>query len=97
MIEMQTDDTLMLEDNQFAELEKKKLRKAKLTSKKREMLIVFTLIKFIDEMISLIEITSKNSTIRNDKNGYILSLTQFKQFDQIRLINISTLIDLIDS
>ncbi len=94
---MQTDDTLMLEDNQFAELEKKKLRKAKLTSKKREMLIVFTLIKFIDEMISLIEITSKNSTIRNDKNGYILSLTQFKQFDQIRLINISTLIDLIDS
>ncbi len=60
-------------------------------SKTREILTTFISIKFNDEVISLIEITSKN------KNNYSLSLTQSKQFDQIRLINISTSIDLIDS
>jgi hypothetical protein len=53
---MQTDKTLMLRDDRFAELEKKKPKKAKLTSKKREMLIVFILIKFNDEIIDLFEI-----------------------------------------
>jgi hypothetical protein len=74
---MQTDDTLMLKDERFAELEESELKKAKLLFKKREMLITFTLIKFNDEIISLIdfEFTSKNS--------YSLSFIQFKQFDQI--------------
>ncbi len=77
LIEMQTDDTLMLKDERFAELEESELKKAKLLFKKREMLITFTLIKFNDEIISLIdfEFTSKNS--------YSLSFIQFKQFDQI--------------
>jgi hypothetical protein len=57
--------------------------------KKREMLIIFILIKFNDEIISLIEVINKNS--------YSLSFTQFKQFDQIQLINLSTSIDLINS
>jgi DNA gyrase/topoisomerase IV subunit A len=43
LIEMQTDDILMLRDDRFAELEESELEKAKLTSKKREMLITFTL------------------------------------------------------
>jgi hypothetical protein len=87
LIEMQTDDKLMLRNDRFAELEEKKLEKAKLTFKKREMLIVFIPIKFNDEMINLI----------TNKNDYILSLTQLSQFDQIRLINISISIDLISS
>jgi hypothetical protein len=97
LTEMQTADTLMLKDDRFAELEEKELEKAKLTFKERKMLIVFTSIKFNDEMISLIEIISKDSTIRDDKDDYILCLTQSNQFDQIRLINISTSIDLISS
>ncbi len=87
LIEMQTDDTLMLRDDRFAELEESELKKAKLTFKKRKMLIVFISIKFNDEVINLII----------NKNGYILFLTQLSQFDQIRLINISTSIDLISS
>ncbi len=84
---MQTDDTLMLRNDRFAELEEKKLETAKLTFKKREMLTIFTSIKFNDEVINLII----------NKNDYILSLTQLNHFDQIRLINISTSIDLISS
>jgi hypothetical protein len=93
---MQTDDTLMLRDDRFAELEESELKKAKLMFKKRKMLIIFTSIKFNDEVISLIksEFTSKNSY---SLNSYSLSLIQSKQFDQIRLINISASIDLIDS
>jgi hypothetical protein len=86
---MQTDDILMLRNDRFAELKENELKKAKLIFKKREMLIIFTSIKFNDEIISLIEVISKNS--------YILSLTQLKQFDQIRLINVSISIDLISS
>ncbi len=89
LIEMQTDDILMLRDDRFAELEENELKKAKLLFKKREMLIIVISIKFNDEIISLIEIINKN--------GYRLSLTQLSQFDQIRLINISTSIDLISS
>ncbi len=87
LIEMQTDDTLMLRNDRFAELKESKLEKAKLTFKKRKMLTVFTSIKFNDEMINLII----------NKNDYILFLTQLSQFDQIRLINISISIDLISS
>jgi hypothetical protein len=87
LIEMQTNDTLMLRDDHFAELEESELKKAKLTFKKREMLIVFISIKFDDEMINLII----------NKNDYILSLIQLSQFDQIRLINMTISVDLIDS
>jgi hypothetical protein len=58
---MQTNNTLMLKDDRFAELEKNELKKAKLTFKNREMLIIIISIKFNDEMISIIEVASKNS------------------------------------
>jgi hypothetical protein len=84
LIEMQTDDTLMLKDERFAELEESELKKAKLMFKKRKMLIIFISIKFNDEIINLIKFEfttdSKNSY---SLNSYSLSLTQSKQFDQI--------------
>jgi hypothetical protein len=80
---MQTDDILILRDELFAELEENELKKAKLTSKKRKMLITLTSIKFNEEVIFI------------DQKELLLN--QSKQFDQIRLINISTSIDLIDS
>jgi hypothetical protein len=88
---MQTDDTLMLKDDRFAELKESELKKAKLMFKKREMLIIFTSIKFNDEIISLIEFELIS------KNSYNLSLIQSKQFDQIQLINLLTSTDLISS
>jgi hypothetical protein len=91
VIEMQTDDTLMLEDDRFAELEENELKKAKLMFKKRKMLITFTSIKFNDEIISLIEFEFIS------KSSYSLSLIQLKQFDQIQLINLSISVDLISS
>ncbi len=89
LIKMQTNDTLMLKNDRFAELKEIELKKTKLMIKKREMLIIFISIKFNDEIINLIEVISKNS--------YSLSLTQLKQFDQIQLINLSISIDLISS
>jgi hypothetical protein len=74
----------MLRDNCFAELEENELKKAKLTFKKREMLITLTSIKFNDEIIII------------DSSDTLL-FNQLKQFDQIRLINISSSIDLISS
>jgi hypothetical protein len=91
VIEMQTNDTLMLRDDRIAELEENELKKAKLMFKKRKMLIIFISIKFNDEAINLIEF----EFINKDSNS--LSLTQFKQFDQIKLINLSISIDLISS
>jgi hypothetical protein len=90
---MQTNDTLMLRNDRFAELKESELTKAKLMFKKRKMLIIFISIKFNDEIISLIkfEFTSKNSY---SLNSYSLSLTQSKQVDQIRLINISVAVGL---
>ncbi len=84
LIEMQTDDTLMLRDDHFAELEESELAKAKLMFKKRKMLITLISIKFNDEMIIIDSVN-------------ILLLNQFSQFDQIRLINISVSVDLISS
>ncbi len=80
LIEMQTDHTLMLKNDRFAELDENKLKKAKLYFKKRKMLIIVISIKFNDEIISLIKIISKNKNSKN-KNSCSLSLTQFKQFD----------------
>ncbi len=85
MIKMQTDDILMLKNDQFAELKENELKKAKLTSKKRKILITLISIKFNDEIISI------------DSSINVLLLNQSKQFDQIRLINISISIDLISS
>jgi hypothetical protein len=85
VIDIQTDDTLILADDEFAALEEKKLVRAHLTSKKREKLNLITSIKFNDELIFLA-----------DKNNSLL-LTQPKQFDQIRLIDVKTPIDLISS
>ncbi len=84
LIEMQTDDTLMLRNDRFAELKESELKKAKLMFKKREMLITFISIKFNDEMII---IDSSNTLLFN----------QFKEFDQIQLINLSISTDLINS
>jgi hypothetical protein len=81
---MQTDDTLMLRDDRFAELEEIELEKAKLMFKKREMLTTLISIKFNDGMIIIDSVD-------------ILLLNQSSQFDQIRLINISVSVDLISS
>jgi hypothetical protein len=81
---MQIDDTLMLRNDRFAELEESELKKAKLMFKKREMLITLISIKFNDEMIII-------------DSSDILLLNQLKQFDQIRLINMTISVDLIDS
>jgi hypothetical protein len=86
---MQTENTLILRNDRFAELEKSELKKPKLIFKKRKMLMIFISIKFNDEIINLIEIISKNS--------YNLSFIQFKQFDQIQLINLLISTDLINS
>jgi hypothetical protein len=75
----------MLRNNRFAELEENELKKAKLIFKKREMLITLISIKFNEEIISI------------DSSINVLLLNQSKQFDQIRLINISISIDLISS
>jgi hypothetical protein len=83
LVDLQTDDTLILADDEFATLEENELARARLTSKKREKLTSTTPIKFNDGLISL----SDNS----------LLLTQPKQFDQIRLIDVKTPIDLISS
>jgi archaeosine-15-forming tRNA-guanine transglycosylase len=81
---MQTDNTLMLKDDRFAELEESKLKKAKLMFKKRKILITLTSIKFNDEIIIIDSLDT-------------LLLNQLKQFDQIRLINMTISVDLIDS
>ncbi len=95
VIVMQTNDTLMLKNDRFAELEENELKKTKLMFKKRKMLIIFISVKFNDEIISLIksEFTNMNSY---SFDSYNLSFTQFKQFDQIQLINLSISINLIN-
>jgi hypothetical protein len=84
VINIQTDDTLILADDEFVALKEKKLARAHLTSKKRENLNLIISIKFNDELIIL----------ANDDNDKSLLLTQSKQFDQIKLINLSSSINL---
>jgi hypothetical protein len=50
---LQTDDTLILVDDEFSTLEEKKLARAHLTFKKREKLNLIISIKFNDELIIL--------------------------------------------
>jgi hypothetical protein len=85
IVDLQTDDTLILADDEFVALEENELIRAHLTSKKREKLNLIISIKFNDELIIL----------ANDDNS--LLLTQSKQFDQIRLIDVMIPIDLISS
>ncbi len=82
VINIQTDDTLILADDEFVTLEENELARAHLTFKRREKLNLITSIKFNDELIIL----------ANDDNT--LLLTQSKQFDQIRLINLSFSVNL---
>jgi hypothetical protein len=83
VIDIQTDDTLILADDEFVTLEQNELVRARLTFKQREKLISTTSIKFNDDLIFL----SDNS----------LLLTQSKQFDQIKLINLSSSVNLTSS
>ncbi len=85
VIDIQTDDTLILADDEFVTLEENELARAHLTFKRREKLNLITSIKFNDELIILAD----------DDNT--LLLTQSKQFDQIRLINLSFSINLTSS
>ncbi len=85
IVDLQTDDTLILADDEFATLEEKKLARAHLTFKKRENLNLIISIKFNDELI----------TLANDDNA--LLFTQSKQFDQIKLINLTSSINLMSS
>jgi hypothetical protein len=87
IVNLQTDDTLILADDEFVALEEKKLIRAHLTFKKREKLNLITSIKFNDELIILAD----------DDNDKFLFLTQSKQFDQIKLINLSSSINLTSS
>jgi hypothetical protein len=87
IVDLQTDDTLILADDEFVALKENELARAHLTSKKREKLNLITSIKFNDELIIL----------ANDDNDKSLLLTQSKQFDQIRLIDVKVSIDLTSS
>ncbi len=84
VIDIQTDDTLILADNEFVTLKENELARAHLTFKRREKLNLITSIKFNDELIILV----------NDDNDKSLLLIQSKQFDQIKLINLSFSINL---
>ncbi len=75
VINIQTDDKLILADDEFVTLKQNELVRACLTFKQRKKLISTISIKFNDDLIFL----SDNS----------LLLTQSKQFDQIKLINLS--------
>jgi hypothetical protein len=83
IVDLQTEDTLILADDEFVALEENELIRARLTFKKREKLISTISIKFNDDLIFLLD----NS----------LLLTQSKQFDQIRLIDVKISLDLTSS
>jgi hypothetical protein len=85
VVDLQTNDTLILADDEFVALEENELARVRLTFKKREKLNLITSIKFNDELIIL----------ANDDN--FLLFTQSKQFDQIRLIDVKAPIDLTSS
>jgi hypothetical protein len=87
VINIQTNDTLILANDEFAALEENELARAHLTFKRREKLNLITSIKFNDELIILAD----------DDNDKSLLLTQSKQFDQIKLINLSFSINLTSS
>jgi hypothetical protein len=77
----------MLENEAFADLKEKELKKVKLMIKTREKLIIINSIKFNDEVINLMK--------KDDIKALLFS--QSKQFDHLRLIIISKSVDLIES
>ncbi len=79
IVRLQTDDTLILADEELVTLEENELTRAHLTFKKREKLNLIISIKFNDEVIILVD----NDNVKS------LLLTQSKQFNQIKLINLS--------
>ncbi len=81
---LQIDDSLMLENKAFADLEEKELKNVKLMFNIREKLIIIKSIKFNDEVINL----------TNDDIS--LFLNQSKQFGHLRLIIIKSM-NLIES
>ncbi len=83
VIDIQTDDTLILADDEFVTLEQNELVRARLTFKQREKLISTISIKFNDGLIFL--------------SDNFLLLIQSKQFDQIRLIDVKISVDLTSS
>ncbi len=85
VVDLQTDDTLILADDGFVSLEENELTRAHLTFKKREKLNLIISIKFNDELIILV-----------DDDNFLL-LIQSKQFDQIRLIDVKISIHLTSS
>ncbi len=87
IVDLQTDDTLILADDEFVALEKNELVRAHLTFKKRQKFNLIISIKFNDELIILAD----------DDNDKFLLFTQSKQFDQIRLIDVKISIDLTSS
>jgi hypothetical protein len=87
IVNLQTDDTLIFADDEFVALVKNELIRAHLTFKKREKLNLIISINFNDELIILAD----------DDNDKSLHLTQSKQFDQIRLIDVKISIDLTSS
>ncbi len=87
VINIQTDDTLILADDEFVTLEENELARAHLTFKRREKLNLITWIKFNERLIILAD----------DDNDKSLHLTQSKQFDQIRLIDVKIFVDLTSS
>ncbi len=76
---------MILADDEFVALEENELARAHLTFKKREKLNLIISIKFNNELIIL----------TNDDNFPLL--IQSKQFDQIRLIDVKTSVDLTSS
>jgi hypothetical protein len=80
IVDIQTDDTLILANDEFVTLKENELTRARLMFKKRKKFISTTLIKFNDDLIFL--------------SDNFLLLTQSKQFDQIKLINLSFSINL---
>jgi hypothetical protein len=85
VVNLQTDDTLILANDEFVALKENELARAYLTFKKREKLNLIISIKFNDELIILV----------HDDN--VLLFTQSKQFDQIKLINLLFSVNLTSS
>jgi hypothetical protein len=85
VVDLQTDDTVILADDEFVALEENELARAHLTFKKREKFNLIISIKFNNELIIL----------ANDDNDKSLHLIQLKLFDQIKLINLSSSVNLI--
>lgn len=83
VVGLQTDDTLLLADQKFAEVEEKELVKAKITSKPREMLIIFTPIKFNGGYIKLIMHLNSD---HHDTGSMEIHLTQENQIKNLQLV-----------